>query len=103
MRGYQAGPRWGQPPATLATLVLAAPRAVETSALCDASWGDQPPADPGRDVRSIISRLRAVLGPPSILTVKAVGYRSSLPREALDVAELQRAMALSRRPHFSAR
>lgn len=82
--------------AALAVLALNSPRAVDTGTLADALWGDRLPADPRRDLRTIMSRLRSVLGPGSVVAVRGAGYRLTIPRDALDVVTLERAAARAR-------
>ncbi len=84
------GPR---PRAVLAVLVLAAPAPVGIDALVDAVWGEELPADPRRDLRTIVSRLRAALGASAIVTERPASYRLALERDALDIGLLDQALA----------
>ena len=47
--------------ALLIRLAIAAPAPVPMSALVDALWGDDPPAEPANALQSLVSRLRRAL------------------------------------------
>lgn len=76
--------------AVLAVLAVNCPRAVDTALVVDAVWGDRPPSNPQRDLRTIVSRLRRVLGPESIVASRGGGYRLTIPRQAIDIDRLER-------------
>jgi DNA-binding SARP family transcriptional activator len=55
-------------------LALDAGRAVSATALVDAIWGDQPPADEANALQSLVSRLRRALGGPNTIRQSPAGY-----------------------------
>ena len=59
----------------LVRLALAGGRAVGPSALVDALWPDEQPADPANALQSLVSRLRRTLGSPELVEQSAAGYR----------------------------
>lgn len=85
-----------QPRTVLAALALASPGTLDRASLIDIIWGDALPADPSRDLRRIVHGLRVALGSSTIATHSGGGYRSTIPRGALDAARLDDAVAISR-------
>ncbi|WP_183408304.1 ATP-binding protein [Nocardioides pocheonensis] len=77
-------------------LALAGGRAVSTTALADALWGDVPPARPADQVAVLASRLRRALGADSIVRGDD-GYR--LAYDWLDLDELGVVVAEAERRH----
>lgn len=86
-----------QPRSVLAVLALAAPNPVDVGALADAVWGDDLPTDPRRDLHTMLSRLRSVLGPATIRTERPASYRLAIGRDAIDAGRLERALEDTRR------
>jgi DNA-binding SARP family transcriptional activator len=61
--------------------------------LAEALWGDRPPADPDANLATLVSRLRAVLGPDAI-TGDRNGWRFVAgPRVEVDLDEAERLVA----------
>ena len=58
----------------LALLAAASPEAVSVSSLVTELWPDNPPSDPNRTVRNLVSRLRSAAGEETVVTT-AGGYR----------------------------
>ncbi|MBB4687806.1 putative ATPase/DNA-binding SARP family transcriptional activator [Amycolatopsis jiangsuensis] len=70
----------------LARLALDAGRSVPVDVLIDGLWGDQPPAEAGNALQSLVSRLRRVLRPAGAeLESGPGGYRLAVPADAVDV------------------
>ncbi|WP_020012933.1 AfsR/SARP family transcriptional regulator [Promicromonospora sukumoe] len=87
-RGTRAG-------ALVAQLALAAPHAVTASALVDALWGEELPANPRAALQSLVSRLRA-LGPDVVRSTTAgyaLGGASDLDQARAAVAEARELLA----------
>ncbi len=61
--------------ALLIRLAIAAPAPVTVSALADALWGDDPPAEPANALQSLVSRLRRALHDPDVVRQVPGGYR----------------------------
>jgi len=82
----------------LARLALDQGRLVTTQSLVDAIWDEQPPADAGNALHSLVSRLRRALPPGDGIRVESLpaGYRLSAAAEATDVAEFERLAAEGR-------
>ena len=59
----------------IARLALAGGRPVSTSALAEAVWGDEPPADLANALQTLVSRARRALGGPHAIEQSAAGYR----------------------------
>jgi predicted ATPase/DNA-binding SARP family transcriptional activator len=55
-------------------LALDAGRAVSATALVDAIWGEQPPADEANALQSLVSRLRRALGGANTIAQSPAGY-----------------------------
>lgn len=73
----------GRRRAVLTCLLVHAGSAVAADTLVEAAWGDEPPADPRAALHTVVSRLRALLGPDVVTTVES-GYRLSVPPAAVD-------------------
>ncbi|MFF2400472.1 BTAD domain-containing putative transcriptional regulator [Streptomyces goshikiensis] len=85
--------------ALLAVLLLRAGRPVPVPELCDALWGERPPARAVGTVRTYASRLRALFepdrparAPARILVFASGGYALRLPRPAVDIDEFERGL-----------
>lgn len=76
--------------ALLARLALDAGRPVTTTALVDALWEDDLPADHVHALQSLVSRLRRALGDPALVAPAPGGYR--LEDTQTDVQEFERAL-----------
>ncbi|WP_166427730.1 AfsR/SARP family transcriptional regulator [Nonomuraea mesophila] len=76
----------------LAALALSAGNTVTVEQLALALWPDDPPAHQRRSVQTYISRLRRVLGPAAIRTVKS-GYRLDADPDDVDVLRFHRLLA----------
>lgn len=71
----------------LALLALSAGRVVAATALIDALWGEDLPANPGNALQLRVSKLRrtlAALGWPDVLTTRRPGYVLGIPPTAVD-------------------
>jgi predicted ATPase/DNA-binding SARP family transcriptional activator len=82
-----------------ALLVAEAGRAVSTSRLVDALWGDDPPANPDNALQQRIHharRLLAAAGEGMLVTVPG-GYRLDVPAEAVDAHRFERLATEGRR------
>jgi predicted ATPase/DNA-binding SARP family transcriptional activator len=69
----------------LTVLAVDAPRAVSASALSEALWGEESPADQANALQSLVSRLRKALGDPDLIQQSAAGYRLNLPAADVDL------------------
>ncbi|WP_289017254.1 BTAD domain-containing putative transcriptional regulator [uncultured Ornithinimicrobium sp.] len=78
----------GRRRAVLTCLLVHAGSAVTTDTLVEAAWGGEPPADPRAALQTVVSRLRALLGPEAVETV-AVGYRLPVPPAEVDALLLE--------------
>ncbi|MDN5932462.1 MAG: winged helix-turn-helix domain-containing protein, partial [Pseudonocardia sp.] len=74
--------------AVLAALLAGAGRPVPGDALIDAAWGDDLPASPRPALHTLLSRLRAALGPAAIHSEPA-GYRLAIRPDAVDAARFE--------------
>ena len=59
----------------LALLAIDAPHVVPSSALIDALWPDEPPADAANALQSLVSRLRRAIGDPTAVVQTGAGYQ----------------------------
>ncbi|MFE3610564.1 BTAD domain-containing putative transcriptional regulator, partial [Streptomyces goshikiensis] len=111
-RGRRPAPTPGPPPAgaalalgpnqqraLLAVLLLRAGRPVPVPELCDALWGERPPARAVGTVRTYASRLRALFepdrparAPARILVFASGGYALRLSRPAVDIDDFERGL-----------
>ena len=78
--------------ALLARLALDCGRLVPASALIDAVWEEQLPADPSHALQTLVSRLRRELEADA-LTQESGGYLLALDPEAVDAIEFERLAA----------
>ncbi|GAA2065378.1 BTAD domain-containing putative transcriptional regulator [Streptomyces albiaxialis] len=77
--------------ALLIRLALDPGRYVATGALADGLWEDEPPADLGNALQSLVSRLRRALGRPEAVEHGGpAGYRLAVPPEAVDAVRFER-------------
>ena len=80
----------------LAVLAAEAGRVVSVGALGRALWGDQPPEQVDRTVRTYLSRLRKPFDPPLILT-RPPGYVLHVAPQAIDAVRFEQLAAEGRR------
>ena len=80
--------------ALLTRLALDAGRPVTTSALVDAVWDNDLPADEQHALQSLVSRLRRSVG--DVLEATPGGYRLAVAPEAVDAARFERLVAEGR-------
>jgi DNA-binding SARP family transcriptional activator len=82
----------------LILLALDAGRVVPTSSLIEQLWEDEPPANAGNSLQSLVSRLRTALrqaGPgDQVIESHPAGYRLAIPAGAVDAVTFE---ALARR------
>lgn len=87
IEAWRDGARVAVPPgrrrAVLACLLVHVGRPVAADALVEAAWGDALPADPRSALRTVLSRLRALLGERTI-RADAAGYTLDVPAAAVD-------------------
>lgn len=74
--------------AVLAALLARADRPVTGDALIEAAWGAQLPASPRAALHTLLSRLRAALGPDAIHSEPA-GYRLAVGPDGLDATRFE--------------
>lgn len=80
----------------LAALAVHAGESVSTDALVEALWpGEQQPQWPARALRTIVSRLRSLIGEEAVVAAPA-GYRLAIPVRALDAARFEALLAEGR-------
>jgi predicted ATPase/DNA-binding SARP family transcriptional activator len=79
--------------ALLARLTLDAGRVVSASALAEAVWDDELPADELHALQSLVSRLRRSLGDAGLVEQGAGGYRLTLDPEQVDALRFERLAA----------
>ncbi len=79
--------------ALLARLTLDAGRVVSASALADAVWDDEQPADGLHALQSLVSRLRRSLGDGALVEQGAGGYRLAVEPDAVDAVRFERLAA----------
>jgi predicted ATPase/DNA-binding SARP family transcriptional activator len=80
----------------IARLALAGGRPVSTAALAEAVWGDEPPADLGNALQTLVSRARRALGGPRAVEQSAAGYRLVLGPDDVDAFRFERLLAEGR-------
>lgn len=85
----------GRRRAVLTCLLVHAGSPVAADTLVEAAWGEEPPADPRAALHTVVSRLRALLGPDAVATVES-GYRLSVPPAAVDSLLLEGLLARAR-------
>ncbi|MGH3167596.1 MAG: BTAD domain-containing putative transcriptional regulator [Trebonia sp.] len=77
----------------VARLALAGGRPVSTSALAEAVWGDEPPADLANALQSLVSRARRALGGAATVEQAAAGYRLAVAPDDVDALRFERLVA----------
>jgi predicted ATPase/DNA-binding SARP family transcriptional activator len=77
----------------IARLALAGGRPVSTSALADAVWGDDPPADLTNALQTLVSRARRALGGAAAVEQSAAGYRLAVMPDDVDALRFERLVA----------
>ncbi|HTU08062.1 MAG TPA: BTAD domain-containing putative transcriptional regulator, partial [Trebonia sp.] len=79
--------------AMIARLALAGGRPVSTSALAEAVWGDDPPADLPNALQTLVSRARRALGGTAAVEQSAAGYRLAVTPDDVDALRFERLAA----------
>jgi len=79
--------------AMIARLALAGGRPVSTSALAEAVWGDDPPADLPNALQTLVSRARRALGGTAAVEQSAAGYRLAVTPDDVDALRFERLVA----------
>jgi predicted ATPase/DNA-binding SARP family transcriptional activator len=74
-------------------LALAGGKPVSTSALAEAVWGDDPPADLVNALQSLVSRARRTLGGAGAVEQSAAGYRLAVTSDEVDALRFERLVA----------
>jgi predicted ATPase/DNA-binding SARP family transcriptional activator len=74
----------------LIRLAMAAPGPVPVSALVEAVWGADPPAEPANALQSLVSRLRRVLNGAESVQQVSGGYRLQIRADDLDLRRFER-------------
>jgi predicted ATPase/DNA-binding SARP family transcriptional activator len=74
-------------------LALAGGKPVSTSALAEAVWGDDPPADLPNALQTLVSRARRSLGGAETVEQSAAGYRLAVVPDDVDALRFQRLVA----------
>jgi len=77
----------------IARLALAGGKPVSTSALAEAVWGDEPPADLANALQTLVSRARRALGGPRAVEQSAAGYRLAITAEDVDALRFEHLLA----------
>jgi predicted ATPase/DNA-binding SARP family transcriptional activator len=70
-------------------LALAGGKPVSTSALAEAVWGDQPPADLANALQTLVSRARRALGGPAAIEQSPAGYRLAVTPDDVDALRFE--------------
>jgi DNA-binding SARP family transcriptional activator len=84
------------PRVALAVLVAHRGAVVSADRLCDALWNDDPPRTAIPTVRTLMSRLRRVLGPELAIQTAPSGYRLAGQFEAVDLERFESLLAAAR-------
>ncbi len=79
--------------ALIARLALAGGRPVSTSALAEAVWADDPPADLPNALQTLVSRARRALGGAAAVEQSAAGYRLAVRPDDVDALRFERLVA----------
>jgi predicted ATPase/DNA-binding SARP family transcriptional activator len=74
-------------------LALAGGKPVSTSALAEAVWGDQPPADLANALQTLVSRARRALGGPAAIEQSPAGYRMAVMPDDVDALRFEHLVA----------
>jgi predicted ATPase len=77
-------------------LALAGGRPVSTSALAEAVWGEELPADLANALQTLVSRARRALGGPHAIEQSAAGYRLVIGPEDVDAFRFERLLSEGR-------
>jgi predicted ATPase/DNA-binding SARP family transcriptional activator len=77
----------------VARLALAGGRPVSTSALAEAVWGDDLPADMPNALQTLVSRARRALGDAAAVEQSAAGYRLAVTSEDVDALRFEQLVA----------
>jgi predicted ATPase/DNA-binding SARP family transcriptional activator len=78
----------------IARLALAGGRPVSTSALAEAVWGDDPPADLPNALQTLVSRARRAIGDAAAVEQSAAGYRLAVLPDDVDALRFERLVAV---------
>ena len=70
-------------------LALAGGKPVSTSALAEAVWADQPPADLANALQTLVSRARRALGGPAAIEQSPAGYRLAVTPDDVDALRFE--------------
>jgi len=73
----------------IARLALAGGRPVNTAALVDAVWADEPPADAANALQTLVSRARRAIGDPGAIEQSAAGYRLVIAPDDVDACRFE--------------
>ncbi|MEU1519081.1 BTAD domain-containing putative transcriptional regulator [Streptomyces sp. NPDC005811] len=82
--------------ALVVRLALAGGRTVARSALVDAIWAEEPPADPAHALQALVSRLRRILGSAGRVAQDAGGYRLDVDAADVDALRFEQLCAVGR-------
>jgi predicted ATPase/DNA-binding SARP family transcriptional activator len=74
----------------LIRLAMAAPGPAPVTALVEAVWGDDPPAEPANALQSLVSRLRRALNGAESVQQAPGGYRLQISADDLDLRRFER-------------
>jgi len=74
-------------------LALAGGKPVSTSALAEAVWGDDPPADLPNALQTLVSRARRAVGGARAVEQSAAGYRLAVTPDDVDALRFERLVA----------
>ena len=77
----------------IARLALAGGRPVSTSALAEAVWGDDLPADLANALQTLVSRARRALGDAAAVRQSAAGYQLDVTPDDVDALRFERLVA----------
>ena len=69
---------------------------MSTSALAEAVWGDDPPADLANALQTLVSRARRALGGPAAVEQSAAGYRLAVSADDVDALRFEQLVAAGR-------
>jgi DNA-binding SARP family transcriptional activator len=75
--------------ALMALLLLDANRVVSTDRIVDALWGERPPKTAATSLQNLVSQLRKLLGPETVVT-RPPGYELRVPPQQLDLHRFER-------------
>ncbi|KRC54892.1 MULTISPECIES: ATP-binding protein [unclassified Nocardioides] len=95
------GVRWdgtpvtGDRPQALLAALADAGRTLGTDRLVDLVWGEDEPANPGKALQVLVSRVRSTVGASALVT-DGDGYRLAVPAERVDALQLRRSARAAR-------